>query len=92
MLISITECKAGAVWTGRPDLGLWCNTQQPALTSRGCSEVSSVVNRSCVQAGEERQWLLCTGRTRTGGSVNSRQWRLDTGTEWVMMLLQYYWH
>ena len=36
MLISITECKAGAVWTGRPDLGLWCNTQQPALTSRRC--------------------------------------------------------
>ena len=24
MLISITECKEG-VWTGRPDMGFWCN-------------------------------------------------------------------
>ena len=39
MLISITECLEGGVWTGRPDLGLWCNNHQPALTS-GISSVS----------------------------------------------------
>ena len=27
MLISITECRDGGVWTGRPDLGYWCNTK-----------------------------------------------------------------
>ena len=36
MLISITECKNG-MWTGRPDLGYWCN-HDPNLpiTSTGC--------------------------------------------------------
>ena len=27
MLISITECRDGGIWTGRPDLGYWCNTK-----------------------------------------------------------------
>ena len=35
MLISITECRGGGIWTGRPDLGYWCNTEptNAALTS-----------------------------------------------------------
>ena len=35
MLISITECKGNGIWTGRPDLGYWCNTEpaSAALTS-----------------------------------------------------------
>ena len=34
MLISITECKEG-LWTGRPDLGFWCNSPRPGLTGWG---------------------------------------------------------
>ena len=37
MLISITECKEG-LWTGRPDLGFWCNSPRPGVTGWGSSE------------------------------------------------------
>ena len=28
MLVSLLQCKQG-VWTGHPELGLWCNTMPP---------------------------------------------------------------
>jgi len=37
MLISITECKEG-LWTGRPDLGFWCNSPRPGVTGWGSTE------------------------------------------------------
>ena len=33
MLISTTECKEG-MWTGRPDLGYWCNQEKPEILSK----------------------------------------------------------
>jgi len=37
MLISITECKEG-LWTGRPDLGFWCNSPRPGVSGWGSTE------------------------------------------------------
>ena len=35
MLVSLIECKGGGIWTGNPELGLWCNSEPPnsSLTS-----------------------------------------------------------
>ena len=35
MLVSLVECKQGGIWTGNPELGLWCNSEPPnsSLTS-----------------------------------------------------------
>ena len=55
MLISTTECKEG-MWTGRPDLGYWCNTEptHAALTSNTqlCSCLNNLLH--LFQAGMKK--------------------------------------
>ena len=46
MLISTTECKEG-MWTGRPDLGYWCNQEKPEILSKWQKPWSSLLYINC---------------------------------------------